>query len=408
MNGVRSLVESLLSYGGSAASDGAELASVKHRPYVLLLKHSLSFSHRYELQRQSHWPDIGQLWLDYIAKNVLNHSDQTISEISVPTEVSVQAHVVVFVATLPGSSSATTQYFQSMYGTKRVQLLQIDYLGLINDGEDFLTVNSMNIERLDTIIESSASQFPNSPYVLIFDSITPVLMRHGFNKTSLFLQSFMQTLSHTGYCRLAVVPIRTEILTEGQHRSLEQSLCIDAMLNVSQSIPLLYSSVEHAPSRYPRNDGVSCLNAMLLRRGVRESDHVQRESIPYWFRTTPGSCSHDEVLSRNCCYEIDFQVGPSAEDILKKEIATNESAEFFQNDSHSSEKPLSQSVMKQQQHAGRQSGKSSVNLQLHEGSRANASEAVVQPPLQPNIFLQDDDPEFDDYDEEEPDDDLDI
>ena len=48
-----------------------------------------------------------------------------------------------------------------------------------------------------------------------------------------------------------------------------------------------------------------------------------------------------------------------------------------------------------------------VQLQLEEEDSAPA-QATKPSPNTPHIFLQDDDPEFADYDEEDPDDDLDI
>jgi hypothetical protein len=361
-------------------------ASINKRPYFFLLRHSLSFSQRCDLQPRSLWLDSGKLWLEYVAKSVLSNPEPKVSEPFRHTGSSLLSPSVVFVATLPPTKNSTAQYFQATYDMKQMRLIQIDPVDWKYKADELSNHLPTNLERLDTII-SAVQSFSNSsdlsinnPFVLMFDSISPILMRHGFEKTLLFLQELARSFSHAARCRLVVVPIRSEMFTAQQHRTLEDALLPDAILNASQMAPELirHFSIDTSPE----------FHAMLLRRGVRESDRIHREEIPYRFCAVTDKVGHDAISYRSCRYEIDFLVERERVATIGDDIIPNTSFDVIRE-------------------LGCR-GKSNFKLDLHDGRRMSASAEPLQTQRHPNIFMQENDPEFEDYDDEEPDDDLEL
>jgi hypothetical protein len=385
-------VESLLKKK-EISTDHAERSSIQKSPFILLLQHSRSFSQRYDLSPQSTLcPDSGKLWLDYIVRTVLLHSDPSMaSETPGATGASLcTPPCVLFLATIPPTKNSTAQYFQSSINdSERMKILQIDPIDWNDTSDHLLNHLPANLERLDTIISSvqhvfnASDRFVSGPCVLIFDSIVPILMRHGFHKTLQFLQEFVRSLSRMGRCRLAVVPIQSEMLTAQQHQAFENVLRADAILNVSQPSPAsgIHSVGDSAPE----------WNAVLLRRGIRESDFLHRETIPYTFITATDTVGRHENSLPICRYEIDFRVDT-------ERVALNDDDKITAN--------TSAAVLQEPAYKGKSIG----YLQLDDGNRTSVFKDPTSPTQrQSNIFLQDDDPEFEDYDEDEPtDDDLNL
>jgi hypothetical protein len=503
----------------SATAETTLVAITKQRrPYVLLLQHSKSSfiqqqqqqQQRYDRQIQhSHWLPYtgGELWSEYIATIILE-SRKGVRRAHTPTEPSsrtaekgntntsmVPPARILFLATLPSSTKHQSpgERMLSKYGgdsTNRVQILQIDPLATwLEESERYSYISnnncsgctqSVDLERLDTIITAVENYFDaaakcteTAPCVLMMDSITPILMRHGWTKTLQFLDQLIQTVTHnnsististtarddTGGCRLVVLPIRQEMVTVQQHQQFEHVLRVDAILNVVVVAPVDDTNIHvhsHGPDTTLTNivppQVVVLQYATLLRRGIRERDHIRREVIPYSIRVVTDS--NTNTIDPHCptspigamvhrYYQIDVPVSPinivstptaTARDDMHVQSTTNaatvttaagmSSLVITENNPMFANPPqtvgASEASSPPQQSSLRQRGGKNkvVNLQVDEGHRrrhagsTNTDAAVVEiaPPLlqRPNIFMQDDDPEFDDYDEEDPDDDLDL
>jgi hypothetical protein len=263
----------------------------------------------------------------------------------------------------------------------------------------------------------------------------------------------------SGGCRLVVLPIRQEMFTVQQHQQFEHVLRVDAILNVVVVAPVDDTNINvhsHGPDTTLTNivppQVVVLQYATLLRRGIRERDHIRREVIPYSIRVV--TASNTNTIDPHCptsptgmvhrYYQIDVPVSPvnivstttaTARDDMHVQsttdavtvttstgvssLAITENNPMFTNPpqtvgaSEASSPPPQSSFLRQR------GGKNKVvNLQVDEGHRrrraastnTDAAAVEIAPPLlqRPNIFMQDDDPEFDDYDEEDPDDDLDL
>jgi len=147
------------------------------------------------------------------------------------------------------------------------------------------------------------------------------------------------------------VPVMIESLTTAQHRILEDAA--------------------HA---------VLCLSggeAMLLRQGIREKDNFVKEEIPYRI-----------VANRQGrrCIQI----------ILDQEEATMKPPD----DSNNRRSLVESSTTTTPGRRPR------IQLRMEQGDTPR--DPAVKTPPTARIFVEENDPEFQDYDEEEPDDDLDI
>eukprot|EP00934_Nitzschia_sp_Nitz4_P002056 Nitzschia sp. Nitz4//scaffold96_size78090//32888//34003//NITZ4_005492-RA/size78090-processed-gene-0.53-mRNA-1//-1//CDS//3329560567//2056//frame0 len=204
-----------------------------------------------------------------------------------------------------------------------------------------------------------ASQDSSHPIMLVWESLNPLLTLYGFETTHLFLDN----LDKASTKLLQVWPVRVESLLGHEHAQLEDST--QALLSVT-------------------NGGVT-----LVRQGVREAGKLLRDTLA--FDLAPDVTN----TSFQTCTVKEFDVPKSAKD-EKKEVS-KDSVQTSSSVATDSTVVPSASV-----------GRGKVVLQ-HEEENAPTRNTLPSPPAErPRIFLQDDDPEFDDLDEEDPDDDLDI
>mmetsp|Transcript_21964 Transcript_21964/g.33217 ORF Transcript_21964/g.33217 Transcript_21964/m.33217 type:complete len:325 (-) Transcript_21964:157-1131(-) len=219
-----------------------------------------------------------------------------------------------------------------------------DPLGWDRGRHETLSSNLGNLEMLlNDIIRLTGTVRSN---VIVFDSLTPLLMLHGMDRIFLFLQRLLQppfTL---------IIPIFRETLTPSEHVLLE---------DLSNALLVLEEG-----------------NAILLRQGVRERGNVMREEVLYEINNQ----NHLKLLSST------NKKDETEEEKVKTSKGTTTRISQSNNVSSSSmqDRP----------------GKIVLKIE-EEGERLKKHSNKV-----PQIYLEDDDPEFDDLDEEDPDDDLDI
>ncbi|EEC49629.1 predicted protein [Phaeodactylum tricornutum CCAP 1055/1] len=195
---------------------------------------------------------------------------------------------------------------------------------------------------------------------IMFDSISPLLVRHGFDR----ILNFLTLVSRIPTVCPLVVPIRTDSLTSAQHCRLEDA---------SHAVLWLTGG-----------------EAVLLRQGVRERGNVLREALSYQIVT-------------------DRRNGLQTIRVLEHEEASlprTDGDDDVENNVNAGRGPVKGS--------SRSSERPKIKLQLEDDDAISAKETpsitntTSQRARAPQIIVQDDDPEFDDYDEEDPDDDLDI
>jgi hypothetical protein len=336
------------------------------------------------------------LWLEHMAETVLQLDTATLRQPSEKSKANVAATRLVWLQTLPGSTSGKRRSswwdkIQTRHGEQRILAIDCSScqgggggpFGWDNDEEPSesscttTTGGSCNLQVLDTVIAAvtervvvGSKQQQQQPCVLLIDSLTPIIQWHGFRKTIMFLQRLQAAVQSC--CRLMVVPVLNETLTAPQHRSLED--VANAILSLSGG------------------------EAVLLRQGVRERGNMVRETLPYRIVPTGETRRIELILSAD----------PSLSSSLKAKGVADDAKGAAAGNMSLSSLTMTDAIPQQQQNTAPRRGK--VQLQADQGSR----NVVVAPPAvetvqpQPHIFMQDDDPEFDDFDEEDPDDDLDL
>jgi hypothetical protein len=213
---------------------------------------------------------------------------------------------------------------------------------------------------------------PEAP-ILLVDSLTAITMRHGFARTI----GFLQKLVNIPDCPLVILPVQTETLNSGQHRVLEDLANACIILEGGSST--------------------------LLRQGIREKANLLREELQYKIEETnvgPLFKGTGEKRIRLIAKDEESTrlKGPTSGEKGGTEEAVR---------SVLSLSITGPGVSSQTPAAGGTSRRGKVDLQLDDDSRTKPSHLLGKPstPQQPQIFVQDDDPEFEDYDE---DDDLDL
>jgi len=204
----------------------------------------------------------------------------------------------------------------------------------------------LSLENLRSLTDAIQTQVEQQNRPIVVESLTPIIMRHGVSRTLAFLRQLQK-------CNTTIlVPILTEILTPAQHRAME---------DMAQAVLYLQGG-----------------EMTMIRQGVRERGNIVRETIPFEVHT-------NEV---NGAVSIEI-VKPEGKDREEEgvSVAVATSADV--------------KLDEQKQPTGRP-GK--VKLKLEDDDAPPTKEEVKRP----HIYVQDNDPEFDDMDEEDPDDDLDI
>ncbi|KAL3943853.1 MAG: hypothetical protein SGBAC_002055 [Bacillariaceae sp.] len=222
----------------------------------------------------------------------------------------------------------------------------VDPWGWDDECKDFSSMQNLQelYEQLSTAIKQKSSA------VLAWESLASLMVAHGFELTHQFLTSFESCMQ--------VWPIRIELLTPVQHSTLEDDA--QALLHLRGG------------------------EMTMIRQGVRERGNTLRQALP--FRLEGGKLVE---------LEIEDPSPPPSEEVEGKSTATDKTS----SSSISSPAPVATT-----------SGSSrKIQLKMEEDDESKKAEMnTPNTPNRPRIYLQDDDPEFDDMDEEDPDDDLDI
>jgi hypothetical protein len=209
------------------------------------------------------------------------------------------------------------------------------------------------------------------PTIVIWQSLVPLFQYHGFDRTMKFLQALSGLQVWT-------VPILC--LSPGQHAALEDAA--HALLQIRGG------------------------HATLLKQGIREPANVQRETIAYDLHTVLDESSG----------AVNYRVveGGGREEAHNPKTTLSKSIEFL--DLDSANPGMTTSTIREGGTAGpRETTQQRVKLQLEDEIDVRIKKDVpttlpsqqhAQP--RPQIYMDEDDPEFNDLDEEDPDDDLDI
>mmetsp|Transcript_28743 Transcript_28743/g.32866 ORF Transcript_28743/g.32866 Transcript_28743/m.32866 type:complete len:336 (+) Transcript_28743:42-1049(+) len=220
-----------------------------------------------------------------------------------------------------------------------------------NNENDNLMTSSSNLRNLNDLAKLiDISSYSSG--IVIFESITPLLMLHGLHQTTLFLHQLLISPI------VVIVPINQEILTPAEHILLE---------DLSNALLVI-------------QDGT----ATLLRHGVRERGNFVRDEVIYKI---------DEHQNNQ------LRLLPSSKQQNVKENKV--SVETKIND-HSF---MQENVTIPSSPVRERPGKITLKIEEEDDKILRNPTTIIN---RPQIYLEDDDPELEDIDEEDIDDDLDL
>jgi hypothetical protein len=214
---------------------------------------------------------------------------------------------------------------------------------------------------LDTVKNHPCLQ--NNNCILAIDSVVPLYMRHGGIKLTLLLQALQELHG------VSTILIHA---TDALPRQLLQTL-----QDMANAFLFLQDGTAH-----------------WLRQGVRERDNMVRQVIDF---TITGN--------KICMEESEIKESSSSTPTTVETTTPVESLERPQT-FPSSGRPRIQLKLEEegQESAAAATAAASTTTSTSSATGAQSTSAIAGP----RIYLQDDDPEFEDFDEEDPDDDLDI
>lgn len=247
-----------------------------------------------------------------------------------------------------------------------------------------------------------------SPVILIWQSLTPLFVVHGFDR---FLRLLMEPFPTP--C-LQVWPVQVQTLTPKQHMQLEDS-----------------------------SNALLCMEGgemTMIRQGIREPGKIIREQIPFRLHAIDldddDEEEEQELLIERCQFRR-YRIVEGEEDVVDK---TSGCTVPPTDDVHLRKgsggtmmaaptgtdrvPPGTGTTSSSSSSVSAGPGRPRIQLRMEEdndvvvgrlgGTKTqddvgfSTRDSVAQPIHRPRIYMQDDDPEFDDLDEEDPDDDLDI
>ncbi|KAG7358327.1 hypothetical protein IV203_014915 [Nitzschia inconspicua] len=301
----------------------------------------------------------------------------------------IAAPKMVLISTLPQDGTELTRHL-SHDQEQHVDILELasldpfgwDTIGdAPNDATNDITKRDLlshnltlsDLRSLYEYLRQPQSEASNrrQPTIVIWQSLTPLIQFHGFQKTLKFLRALPGL-------QVWITPI--SCLTPFQHAALEDAA--NCLLQVQNG------------------------HATFLKQGVREPGNVQRETIMYELRAvrdeTDGAVFHRVVEG------AEVSGKPEVEDItdqetLRKAMDALDVGKAISSSNTGIATKLTTNASDRNTSRGPQP---KMKLQLEEETKIEKSSSKLQ--QRPRIYMDDDDPEFNDLDEEDPDDDLDI
>ena len=207
-----------------------------------------------------------------------------------------------------------------------------------------------------------------APVIMIWQSLTPLIIAHGFSKVLRFLCALPTCFQ--------VWSVNVQVLTPKQHAKLEDAS--NALLCMQ--------------------DG----QMTMIRQGIRERGNIIRKSLPFRLTLKPTPTSKRryfliELENDDCGNNVDDNYSYDGE--KNAENGKEDTANKISRPSVSTRSRGVQLHLEGEEDAG-------SSIAKNKTTKINKQEATRSD--RPRIYMQDNDPEFDDFDEEDPDDDLEI
>ena len=242
-----------------------------------------------------------------------------------------------------------------------------------------------SFESIYNCIDSACSKIQSNlepagkPIPIIFESMTPLLFYHGIDKLSRFLAFLKENCRNClSFPSPIVIPISTESLSPFSHRLLE---------DLSDAVLTLVTGQLEIAKRSSRNGGnIGGLSGSRLVKDVQVFEVEGDSGMNIRCINKGGSQNLDPLKSRS----------------EKDEVVENTSSNI-QGIKISHFKQRNTSSLQQKKDIGLK-----IPIIQHEREGGGSRPEIAGSKPAPHIYMEENDPEFDDLDEEDPDDDLDI
>lgn len=209
--------------------------------------------------------------------------------------------------------------------------------------------------------------------ILVWQSLTPLVVVHGFTK-------ILRLLCALPTC-LQVWPISMQVLAPNEHAQIEDA---------SNAILQMHGGEMN-----------------LIRQGIRERGNIIRQKLSFRLEAIVGD---REQHCRFCLVEeAQAEEGEGNDDDIDQGAVKAAGSNNFDERNNNTPTGTDKTGSTKSKARGAQ-----LRIEENDGGRSDnavgsvSSEQESAAPSRPRIYLQEDDPEFDDFDEEDPDDDLDI
>ena len=249
----------------------------------------------------------------------------------------------------------------------------------IDDGKatTFANINDLRQVYRRLKEEFDRASTSGTQVILIWQSLTPLIMVHGFKKV-------LRLLCALPSC-LQVWHVNLQIMTPKQHAQLEDA---------SNAILYLHGGEMN-----------------IIRQGIRERGNVLRQKLPFRLEAIVSD-THEQRRFRIVEEAEDEGGRNNDDDDHHSSKAANSASDKDENGSNAIVVAKTGNI--ESSHPDGRSRGAPLQIEESDGGRNErvggnvSSENELAGPHRPRIYLEDDDPEFDDFDEEDPDDDLDI
>ena len=296
---------------------------------------------------------------------------------------------IIFLATKPGSEDCSLLQELPQDVRSKVRVLDIgsrDPFGWEekeNDAGDGTSTGFTLVNNLRQLYRRLQGEFDRTTgnsgtrVILIWQSLTPLIVLHGFKKV-------LRLLCALPTC-LQIWPVNSQSLTPEQNAQLEDA---------SNAILYLHSGEMN-----------------IIRQGIRERGNVLRQKLPFRLEAIVSDRHTQNRFRIVKEAEVEEIVNNGDDDDNRSvKSARNSDKEGYRSNAIAEDK----SRMVESSSVDSRSRGAQFRIEESDGGRKEgtggnlSSENGLTTPHRPRIYLQDDDPEFDDFDEEDPDDDLDI
>lgn len=310
-----------------------------------------------------------------------------------------------------------------------------------NDGENRFEETTNNNDGSKEIPPNSSS----SSIPIIFDSISPLLLAHGIHPTMKFLEALQ--IGHQSYPQQfyssnqnssnneklpqlspMIVPTLSETFLPSHHRLLEDKA--DALVHVSSkdgNLIILRKSARgtgkvsketqsFSIAHHKRENVLSSSKTFMNATSVGRKNHPSHyDGIHSYIKFTNNikNAENDQSES-NAKTKGSLETNNNKSSDKKTNSDQNEgvdSVTFRLGKLSTTEKTARDSIRQPFQNDGinnTNKKKNNITLKMEDDEEGKKEESTQERKSGPRIYMDDDDPEFDDLDEEDPDDDLDL